>query len=331
MAVELLTPHEAVSENPRWHELRRAGVTASEVAAIVGLSPWDSAFSLHWRKANGWDTEPSDEMTTGTILEPAIAGLWAYHCDPHQNLVLARAGLYAHPERPWQLATPDRLLRLKCGCPPPGCWECNGSGLADAPDLAVLELKWAASWDGWGDDGSDDIPVYYRAQVLWQCDVLGLDQWYLGVLGPSGFRSYTGTVGRTAQRDLELMRRRAREFLDRVERGDPPPIDDGHPATIATLKRLHPTVEDVDVEVAPVFADGWRRARALRKRAEHLCDRYEARARDLLAGARRLVTPDGTLIVSRSAYDQSGDTAELTALETDWPTTDRLNPGKALR
>lgn len=335
-AVELLPAHEAVPSNPEWHRLRAGGVSASEIAAVLGLSKWDSEFSLYHRKVNGWDVEANDEMSTGTILEPAIADLWAYHCDPHENLTLDRAGLYAHSERPWQLVTPDRLVSAVCptcegGQHRPetfGCWDCRNTG-CDGPPAAVLELKWTGSWDGWGEDGTDDIPVYYRAQVLWQADVLGVGQWYLGVLGPSGFRAYTGVIDRAAERDLMLMRREAATFLARLERGDPPSIDDGHAATIAALKRLHPSIEDVDVEVDQQLADGWRRARALKRRTEALCDRYEARGRALLGNGRRLVL-DGRLVASRSVFDQTTDGAELTSLDTDRPTTDRLNYGKAL-
>jgi putative phage-type endonuclease len=335
-AVELLPPHQAVNTNPEWHRLRRAGISASEIAAVLGISKWDSPFSLYWSKVNGWRQEQSDEMSIGAAVEQAVADLWADRCDPHENLMLTRAGLYAAAAGSWQLATPDRLVHQAC----PGC---GGSGLTGnlhdglgactcspmgvgGPPLAVLECKWAGSWDGWGDDDTDDIPVYYRAQALWQCHVLGVDQWYLGVLGPSGFRSYAGHRDRA---DIAVMVEHGRRFMDRLNRLDPPDIDDGHPATIATLKQLHPSVEPGDVETTPEFADGWRRARALRKRAEDLCDRFEVRARHDLGHYHRLVC-GGKLVASRSVFDQGTDQAQLTAIDTDWPTTDRLNPGRLL-
>jgi putative phage-type endonuclease len=331
MAVEMLPPYQAGPDNPRWHELRRAGVSASDIAALLGISPWQSPFSLWWAKREGWEQEPSDEMSIGTAVEGAVVDLWADRCDPHENLALMPAGLYFHPDRPWQLATPDRLVGVRGACA-----TCDGAGTFDSgritfqcPDCdgakvsAVLECKWAGSWDGWGEDGSDDIPAYYRAQVLWQCDVLELPSWSIGVLGPSGFRAYHGSVDRAAQRDLVLMRTRALEFMRRLEADQPPDIDDGHPATITTLRRLHPSVEDVDVEVPASFADGWRRARAIRKRATELCDRYEARARHILGDGHRLTT-GGRLVASRSIYDRK-------PYDVGPATIDKLNPGKAIR
>jgi putative phage-type endonuclease len=334
-AVELLPPHQAVNTNPEWHRLRRAGISASEIAAVLGISRWDSPFSLYWSKVNDWRAEQSDEMSIGAAVEQAVADLWADRRDPHENLALAPAGLYASAAESWQLATPDRLVHRSCtecgdsrassGWPSAGtyCWTCSSSL---GQPRAVLECKWAGSWDGWGDDDTDDIPVYYRAQALWQCHVLDVDQWYLGVLGPSGFRSYSGHRDRA---DIAVMVEHGRRFMDRLNRLDPPDIDDGHPATTAALKRLHPSIEPGEVETTPEFADGWRRARALRKRAEDLCDRFEVRARHDLGHYHRLVC-GGKLVASRSVFDQGTDQAQLTAIDTDWPTTDRLNPGRLL-
>ncbi|WP_213452862.1 lambda-exonuclease family protein [Rhizomonospora bruguierae] len=330
-AVELLPPTGARPDNPRWHELRRAGLSASEIAAVVGLSPWESAFSLHWRKTNGWKVEQTEDMTNGHRLEAAVADWWAETQDPLENLAVAYAGLYAHPERPWQLATPDRLVHPTCACCAAGCVcglygncaDCLNAGHG-GPPCAVLECKWTGRWDGWGDDGTDDIPVYYRCQVLWQIDVLGVDEGHVAVLGPGGFRAY---VVRRDERDLRLLRAAGERFMARLASGEAPDVDD-HPATGQALKALHPSLEAGDVEVPVALAEGYRRARALRARVEAVADGYETRIRAAL-GAKTRAVCNGKLVASRSVYDQSGDAAELTAIETDWPVVDRLNPGRS--
>lgn len=336
-AVELLAPHEANPGNPRWHELRRAGVTASEIAAVLGISPWESPFSLYWRKVNGWGTDDNEYMSTGRRVEPVVADWWADECDPHENLTVVRAGLYAHPERPWQLATPDRLVYMACPyClgagveemhvgPARPCPSCKGWKTEGLP-LAVLECKWTGSWDGWGEPGTDDIPVYYRAQVLWQIDVLGVDEGHLAMLGPGGFRAY-GPIRRD-EKDLTVMRAAGLRLMDRIASGDAPDIDD-HPATGQALKQLHPLAGSGDIEVPVELAEGYRRARALRSRIEARVDAYEMQIRAALGGTYHRAVCNGRLVASRSVYDQSGDSAELTALETDWPVVDRLNPGRS--
>lgn len=312
---ELLSPAEATPDNPRWHELRREGITASEIAAVVGLSPWDSPFSLYHRKINGWEVEDNEDMSNGRRLEGVICDWWADTQDPLSNLAVVRAGLYAHPDRMWQMATPDRLICRACP-------ECDGKA---GPPLAVLDAKWAATWDHWGEPGTDEIPVYYRAQLLWQMDVLGVDEGHLAVLGPGGFRAY-GPVRRD-EADLRILRAAGADMMRRLRDGDPPDVD-SHPATVTALKRLHPTVEDYDVEVPVELAEGYRRARALRARLEAVLAGYEARIRAAIGSGRRAMC-NGRLVASRSVYDQPGDMAELDSLDTDRPTVDRLTPGRS--
>lgn len=253
-----------------WLAARRQGIGASEIAAVLGLSPWDSPFSLYWSKVQGWQAEETEEMSTGTRVEDVTAAWWCDANDPHENLSVVPTGLWAHPARPWQLATPDRLVYL-----------------LDSPvPAAVLECKWTSTWDGWGEAGTAAIPVYYRTQVLWQCDVVGVDEWHLAVLGPSGFRAYQGHRDDT---DLKMMREAGRRFMDRLANQDQPPVDE-HPATVTALRHLHPDLDDTEVEVPEQIAAAYRRAVAMRRLAEKVESRYEAQLRELMGPARRAVS-----------------------------------------
>ncbi len=315
--IELLPPDQAGPDNPAWHDARRQGVTASEIAAILGLSPWQSAFSLYWAKTQGWQTEDNELLATGRHLEPAIAD-W-FQLEHLDHWELRPAALYAHPDRPWQIATPDRLLYSSHWVPDPaeGDWD----GLQ-----ALLECKWVAhSWDGWGEPGTGDVPIYYRAQALWQADVCGVDTVHIAALGPGGFRHYEV---RRDEKDLRVMRAAGAAFHERLLAGDIPDVD-GSMATLDTLKRLHPAVGDGDVEVPAALAETYRRARALKKRATDITDRCEARLRDLLGSEFDRAVVGKKLVASRSIYEQSSDMAELDSLDTDRLVVDRLNPGRA--
>jgi putative phage-type endonuclease len=340
-AVELLPPGTGPHDE-RWHELRRQGVTASEIAAVMGLSRWASPFSLYWQKVNAWNTGDNEHMSNGRHLEAAIADWWMATHDPLENLVAAPAGLYAHPDRPWQLATPDRLLYLPCA-------ECDGSGLVDGGDafaicpdcdldkpgigplVALLEVKWVASatWEGWGEPGTDDIPVYYRAQVLWQADVLGVSTVYIAALGPGGFRSYTVHVDERAEGDLRMMRGSGLEFMQRLEASNAPDLD-GHDATLSALSRLHPAVGEGDVQVSMELAERYRQARADRDEAKQRVAVCEAEIRAALGSEFNRAVCGEKLVASRSVFERrSDDEHELMAIDDAWPTTDRLNPGRA--
>src|SRR5690606_31410808 len=136
MAVELLPPGQAHPGNPEWHELRREGVTASEIPVILGLSTWESPWSLWHRKRGLLDDTPAGESAYwGRHLEDAIADAAVDRVDTHGQLAFGRGGLYCHPQRRWQMATPDRLVYYD-------------GGLA-----ALLEIKHPRSLAGWRSAG----------------------------------------------------------------------------------------------------------------------------------------------------------------------------------
>lgn len=306
-AVEILAVADPGSQ--AWHDARRQGVTASEIAAVMGLSPYESPFSLHWRKRHGWKVDDNEFMQGGRLLEEPIAQWWLLEHGQPAELTTMHAGLYAHPDRLWQMATPDRIVI--------NLW---GEG------VALLECKWVAySWDGWGEPGTSDVPVHYRAQCLWQMDVLGVDTVYLAALGPGGFRAYT--IHRD-EKDLRAMRAAGLKFWEDVQAGRAPDVD-GSMATLDALKRLHPDVGTEPLEVPVELAETYRRARALRKRADQLVDSCEARLRLMLGSDYGRAVVGKKLVASRSVYEQPGDMAELDSLDTDRPTIDRLSPGRS--
>jgi hypothetical protein len=138
------------------------------------------------------------------------------------------------------VASPDRLA-----------WTTGSGEYVDA----VVECKTAANWESWGPDGTDEIPAYYRAQVVWQCDTLGLDTAYVGVLLANlEFRGYV--IHPTAE-EIDLVRAEARDFLDSIAADEVPDID-AHGATYTVIRTLHPEIDrdqvlEVDEELAVEF------------------------------------------------------------------------------
>lgn len=297
----------AGADRDEWLEARQAGIGASEIAAVMGISPYDSPFSLWWRKRNGWQTEANAEMSTGTFLEDTIANWFLEYGDPNENLVIDRAGLFRHAEREWQMATPDRVVYLKCTeCGGFGdandwgvCPDCSGDGFTGSV-LALLECKWVAySWDGWGEQDTDDIPVHYRAQALWQLDVMGVDEVIICALGPGGFRTYRV---RRDEKDLAAMREAGRRFWQSLI-DDVPPDPDEHAATLPILRRLNSAIEDREQEITPAVALGWKRA----KRFADLADRVKARYTNALRaelGSAKTAVLAGQKFAARTSNDQ---------------------------
>lgn len=285
------------TDRAAWLEARRKGIGASEIAAAMGISPWESPFSLYWRKVNGWDYEPSAEMEWGNRLEQAIADKYV---DSHPDRALARGQLERHPVYDWMLATPDRYV----WAPPVKGVGPNG----------LVELKTAHNADGWGEPGTAEVPVHYKAQAQWQmavCDIEWVD--FAVLIGGSDYREYTVPWD---QRDIDTMFEHGRRFMARLEAGDPPPLDDHH-ATLTTLKRLHPDLDDVDAEVPDPIARAYLRAVAMERRAANLRNKYEALMRAQMGSARR-ATVDGRKVATRVITEVAESTVTRAAHRRDY-------------
>lgn len=227
-----LTPGSAA-----WDEARTGlCITATEIAAVVGLSPWMSRFTL-WHKKSGLNVAPF-EMTSaiewGSRLEDAVAQKWE---DEHPGYLAAPAGTWRHREREWQRATPDRLIY-----PQP-------ASEFEIPEKAdeLLEVKTSPFGDDWGPDGAEDgVPVWYRCQVLWQMDTLGLRRTrFAALISGHDYREYTVDYD---EGEAKILRDAAVQFLDEVRDGVRPPID-GADDTYRTIRVQPDGFEDVDVEI----------------------------------------------------------------------------------
>ncbi|QVQ51323.1 YqaJ viral recombinase family protein [Spiractinospora alimapuensis] len=253
---------------------RRVG--GSDVAAILGLSPWESAFSLWHRKAGLAGEQPENpQMDWGRRLEPAIAAAFA---DAHPELRVGAGGVWALGDAVAsdRLASPDRLIYTRHG----------------RKARAVLEIKTARDDTGWGEPGTAQIPVYYRCQVLWYLDVLDLDTAHVAVLvAGSDYREYVITRD-GAEEEIALMRRAATDFIASLpgpdRPGSRPPID-GATATYQVVKTLPDGVDDVEVDVPGFVADEYREALAAAKNAEAEKRRATSTILDLIGTGRRAV------------------------------------------
>jgi putative phage-type endonuclease len=267
---------------PEW-EQARAGlcITATEIAAVVGLSPWQSRFSL-WHKKAGLPTapfEPTPQMKWGSRFEDDVAEEFT---ERHPEHPLLTTGTWKHRDRDWQRATPDRL---------------HGD--------TIVEIKTTTSPEGWGPDGSDEVPVHYRCQVLWQQDTLGLHRpARLAVLIlPYDYREY---VIEYDPDDAKILRDAAERFLDDVRQGNRPDID-GADATYQTIRVQPVGREDRDVEIPFGLVCRWDDAYAAHQQASTELTKVRGEVLDWIGDgyravcegrriAYRTVNPDGSTL-----------------------------------
>jgi putative phage-type endonuclease len=129
---------------------RRTHLCSSEIAHVAGIGPFASPMQVWESKVFGLDSIPHETLEIGHLLEPVAAELFARRTGKR----LRTSTTIEHPRHRWAGATPDRLVEGE-----ELLVECKAVGVGSAPF--------------WGEDGSDEIPDHYRAQVEWQLEVLG--------------------------------------------------------------------------------------------------------------------------------------------------------------
>jgi len=175
----LLLP--ATAGRDEWLAARTGGIGGSDVGAIVGLNRYTSPTKLFYQKLG---IIPGDEMNAamewGNRLETPVREKFA---DEHPELlVTAGPGLVCHPDRPWQMATVDGLIR-----------DADGSGPA-----RIFEAKTGDDThdheDQWGEPGTDQVPPTYLCQVTWYMDIYGAQPgdvaWLAVLLRGRDYREY---------------------------------------------------------------------------------------------------------------------------------------------
>ncbi|MGW4703732.1 YqaJ viral recombinase family nuclease [Streptomyces sp. NPDC004285] len=250
---------------PEWHAARAQGIGGSEIAAVLGLSPYESRFSL-WHRKKGLisPVEESEPMYWGKVHEPGIAARFA---ELHPELLVAPSPTYAAAERPWQIANPDRKL--------------YGNG-----PVELLEIKTSRDDECWGEEGTDQIPLWYRCQCLWYLDVLGAQRCHVAVLiAGSEYREYV--VDYNAD-EAQLLRDAGARFMHDLEHDVRPDID-GHSATYQTVRVLPDGLDDVDVEVDPLLVRRFHDAQDAYWEADNELTACKASLLDLIGTGRRAV------------------------------------------
>lgn len=179
--------------SPEWIAWRRGGLGGSDIAAILGLSPYEDATreSVFAAKVNGTEREPNFAMRRGSNMEPHAR--FAYE------------------------------LRRGCSAPPV-CVEMAGcdwarvslDGLCTLGGQSwVLELK-APSWKTHDLALAGIVPEHFEVQIQWQLLVTGLDCCDYASFNPSSRftpASFGSTFEEWAQQRPEDRERMPAEWL----------------------------------------------------------------------------------------------------------------------
>lgn len=276
-------------DRPRWMELRRQGIGASEMAIVLGRSTFMSPFALYHAKLGGWETTQTEDMDIGQREEPVIAALFA---DEHTDLWIdtPRAGLYCHPVWKWAMCTPDIIAVDK-----------------STVEFYPVELKTDESGRGWGVPGSDEVPEQYRIQLMMQMGILGAKRGFLARLGRRvKGRRYASYVVDFDDEEFNSYLDAGAMFMHSLASRDEPPIDE-YRSTLNALERLYSNVDPEEiVTVDRVTRNLWLSAREELADAKRRVAFADNALRLALGTAGQGMDPDGNIFVRRSVRKRDG-------------------------
>lgn len=159
-----------------WLAARRAGIGASDVPAILGVSDYGTPRSVFYDKHGRAVDDGNEAAHWGTVLEEPVAREWARR----NRSVVKRVGLVANMDDPVMMCTLDRRV-TECPLPDSRREQC------------ALEVKCRSAFKAnrWHATLPDDI----TGQMLWQIAVTGYDHLHYAVLaGGNDYRQ--GTIRR---------------------------------------------------------------------------------------------------------------------------------------
>lgn len=272
-----------VIESEEWLAARQSGVGGSDVAAILGISPWVSTFALWHAKAGNIPAEvlTDEPLYWGKALEKVVLARWREE-HPEHGAANWQGYTWTDPDQPWRHANPDFI--------------------ATSPTRSqheIVEIKTSAFADEWGPSGSTIVPPWYLTQLLWYLDILNARWGWLAVLiGGNDYREYRIDTRDHAD-DIAFIRAQTERFWRSVQDGETPPID-GADSTYRTIRKLHPDIDDEQIEIPAGLAARLVESKAAKEAAEISWTQSLALAADSL-GSAKTGTLCGLKIVGRRA------------------------------
>ena len=190
-----------------WLELRKTGITATDMTAIMGVSPWKTPFALYAEKTGQFQPEPVGEAAhRGLILEDAVATWWE---SQHEGKKLRRSnGVLRLKDVPWAMCSIDRMVQ---------------------GEDHIVEIKTSASplW-------RIGIPEFVQVQCQWQLLISGFEEMTVAaLLGGLVFREETVKADRNLQTE---MFRKAELFREAIENRTAPALDGRDSDILAAIK-----------------------------------------------------------------------------------------------
>lgn len=207
-----------------FHEKRKQGIGGSDVAPILGISPYKTPLDVYLDKVNPIVKEQSPKeqpyhLVLAHLIEPFILDMYSKKTG---EILVPGEHRYQHKDYPFILSNLDGRTKSN----------------------RVVEAKMSRSADGWGEEGSDEIPLYYTTQVQHYMMITGDPVADVAVLiAGQDFRIYHVEADKELQ---EMLIEKECEFWDRVVNKNPPDT-----VNVDDVLKLYPRSLKNSIEATP--------------------------------------------------------------------------------
>lgn len=227
---------------------RRAYVGASEIGAIMGVSPWASAWDVWAAKTGRLDETPDNErMSLGRKLEPVVVDFLRDDMQTEIDTTPEHLHFVAGPI----VAHPDGIV-TKTGEP------------CEVKTAGIL-TRFSVIADEWGEPLTDQIPDGYQLQAQAQCLATQKPVCHVGALiGGRGFVrylvEYDAEIG-------EMIAEAALKFMEAVK-SDTPPDSSPSPSVLKRIIRQPAKIAPVTRELIEAYQQACEQEKASQKAKE---------------------------------------------------------------
>lgn len=221
---------------------RRSGIGGSDIAAVLGVDPYRTRWSIFADKLGLLPPHESRFTHWGKRLEGSIADEYA----ERNGVRLITCGTLRHRARSWHIATPDRLIPA----------DAQAQHLFHNPHVTLpdgiahgLEIKSKGFFQSknWGDDGGDEdsVPEEVQAQCHWSMALTELPRWdAAALLGGNDYRQFT--IRRDVDFEAAMLEVAEQFWRDNVLKKEPPDLDGSGPAWAFLQARLPAMKRDIE-------------------------------------------------------------------------------------
>ena len=289
MEFAAIVPFEQGTEE--WLQWRRSGIGASDVACVVGESPWGSNLKL-WAIKTGLAKEESNDSEDMYWRHKMESPILDRYLENHPECKLeARSPCFQRSDVQFMLASLDAIT-------------------SDSFGNINTEIKTAASEDGWIDnDGEPTIPSHYMCQALWQMMVTGIQRTRFAVL-ISGFnKKYFEREIAYDDNAAQVLFNSASFFWTGVAENTPPPPDLNNPEQDSkAIRSIYSKVDESQIcTVSNDFYQNLIRRASLKEQLEHIQNEISTieNGIKMLGGNAKIVqTEDGRKLCSKSIIEK---------------------------